>query len=179
MPALRGRVGCNPVSADEMYVFAGQTTPEPARSRRPDWPALVRDQLAGYGTVIEQARQQVTDPDQVDCRSLHALLMRPPWYRGRVLLIGDAVHTPTPQLAMGAGIAIEDAVVLGDVLGPGAGTGGLGEALARFMQRRYQRCQLVVDNSLQLSEWDKHPGTPQADPAGLSDATFAALAAPF
>lgn len=52
-------------------------------------------------------------------------------------------------------------------------------ALARFMQRRYERCRLVVENSLQLGEWDKNPGDPHADPAGLSDTSFAALAAPF
>ena len=52
-------------------------------------------------------------------------------------------------------------------------------ALARFMRRRYERCRMVVENSLQLGEWDKNPGDPQANPAGLSDATFATLAAPF
>ena len=38
---------------------------------------------------------------------------------------------------------------------------------------------MVVENSLQLSEWDKHPDDPQADPAGLSGVTITALAAPF
>jgi 2-polyprenyl-6-methoxyphenol hydroxylase-like FAD-dependent oxidoreductase len=175
----KGRVGCNPVSADEMYVFAGENTPESARPPRQEWPALLRELLSGYGAVIEQAREQVVNPDQIDCRSLHALLVRQPWYRGRVLLIGDAAHTATPQLAMGAGIAIEDAVVLGDVLGSDAEAGGVNGALARFMRRRYERCAMVVENSLQLAEWDKHPDDPRADPAGLSDATFAALADPF
>jgi 2-polyprenyl-6-methoxyphenol hydroxylase-like FAD-dependent oxidoreductase len=175
----RGRVGCNPVSADEMYVFVLENTPQPSRPPQEEWPAKVREMLAGYGPVIERARGQVAGPSQIDRRSLHALLVRKPWYRGRVLLIGDAAHAPTPHLGMGAGIAIEDAVVLGDVLGPGAGPGGVDGALERFMERRYERCRLVVENSLQLGEWDKNPGDPQADPAGLSDASFAALAAPF
>ena len=76
--------------------------------------------------------------------------MREPWYRGRVLLIGDAAHTATPQLAMGAGIAIEEAVVLGDVLGSDADVDGVDGALARFMRCRYERCRMVVENSLQL-----------------------------
>jgi hypothetical protein len=42
-----------------------------------------------------------------------------------------------------------------------------------------ERCRMVVENSLQLGEWDKHPDDPRANPDGLSDATFAALAAPF
>ncbi len=172
----RGRIGCNPVSASEMYVFVGEITPQPTRLPQQEWPALLRELLAGYGTVIERAREQIADPDQVDRRPLYAMLVRQPWYRGRILLIGDAAHTVTPQLAMGAGIAIEDAVVLGDVLGSDT---DLDSALDQFMRRRYDRCRLVVENSLQLGEWDKHPGEPGADPAGLSEATFAALAAPF
>lgn len=78
---------------------------------------------------------------------------RDPWYRGRVLLIGDAAHATTPHLAMGAWIAIEDAVVLGEVL--------------------------IVENSLQLGEWEKHPDAPGADPAGLMDATHSTMAIPF
>jgi len=175
----KGRVVCNPVSADEMYIFSGANAAEPARAPRQQWPALMREFLAGYGGAIERACEQDFDPDQIDSRSLYGLLVRPPWYRRRVLLIGDAVHAPTPQLAMGAGIAVEDAVVLGEVLSEEAGADGVDGALARFMRRRYERCRMVVENSLQLSEWDKHPGDPRADPAGLSDATFAALAAPF
>jgi len=39
-----------------------------------------------------------------------------PCYRGRVLLIGDAVHTATPHMAAGAGIAVEDSVMVENVL---------------------------------------------------------------
>lgn len=107
-----------------MYVVALENTPEPTRPPQEEWPAMVRDLLADYGPVVERARGQVADPSQIDRRSLHALLVRQPWYRGRVLLIGDAAHAPTPHLGMGAGLAFEDAVVLGDVLGSDAGPDG-------------------------------------------------------
>jgi 2-polyprenyl-6-methoxyphenol hydroxylase-like FAD-dependent oxidoreductase len=174
----KGRVGCNPVSTDEMYIFSGANAAEPARAPRHEWPALLREFLAGYGGAIERAREHVLDPDQIDCRSLYGLLVRPPWYRGRVLLIGDAVHAPTPQLAMGAGIAVEDAVVLGEVLAAGSGAGSVDGALERFMRRRYERCRMVVENSLQLSEWDKNPGDPRADPAGFGRDGRPVLTAP-
>jgi 2-polyprenyl-6-methoxyphenol hydroxylase-like FAD-dependent oxidoreductase len=118
----------------------------------------------------------MTDPAKIDRRPLQAILMPAPWYRGRVLLIGDAVHATTPHLAMGAGIAIEDAVVLGELL---AATDELEPTLAAFMERRFDRCRLVVENSLQLGEWEKHPGDPAADPGGLMNESFAALAVPF
>jgi 2-polyprenyl-6-methoxyphenol hydroxylase-like FAD-dependent oxidoreductase len=172
----RNKVGCNPVSDEEMYIFVVENTPEITRPPQEEWPGLVRALIAEYGGVIARAREQMTDPGKIDRRPLHAILMPPPWHRGRVLLIGDAAHSTTPQLAMGAGIAIEDAVVLGDVLGSHADLGG---ALAEFMQRRWERCRLVVENSLQLGEWEKHPDEPGADPAGLTDASLAALGAPF
>jgi 2-polyprenyl-6-methoxyphenol hydroxylase-like FAD-dependent oxidoreductase len=118
----------------------------------------------------------MTDPERIDRRPLQAILLPPPWYRGRVLLIGDAAHSTTPHLAMGAGIAIEDAAVLGEELGS---CDSLEEALEAFMERRFDRCRLVVENSLQLGEWEKNPQDPDADPAGLIDASFAVLAAPF
>lgn len=59
-----------------------------------------------------------------------------------------------------------------------AGQGRVDDALALISEgcaipsRRGSRqsppsgCRMVVGNSLQLSDWDKHPGDPQADPAG-------------
>jgi 2-polyprenyl-6-methoxyphenol hydroxylase-like FAD-dependent oxidoreductase len=137
---------------------------------------MIRDLLSDFGGIIGWARERMTDPDKIDRRPLHAILLPPPWHTKRVLLIGDAAHATTPHLAMGAGIAIEDAVVLGQVLESNADLPG---ALAEFMERRFERCQMVVDNSLQLGEWEKHPDDPGADPAGLSNTTMVALAGPL
>jgi 2-polyprenyl-6-methoxyphenol hydroxylase-like FAD-dependent oxidoreductase len=173
----RGRVGCNPVSADEMYVFVVENIPQlgdPPPEQQ--WPELVQAMLAPFGGAIGRARELMTDPAKIDRRPLFSILVRAPWHRGRVVLIGDAAHSTTPHLAMGAGIAVEDAVVLGQVLGSHK---DMDAALSEFMTRRWERCRLVVENSLQLVEWDKHPGAPGADPAGLSDTSIRALAAPF
>lgn len=172
----RNKVGCSPVSDDEMYIFVVENTPEITRPPQEEWPAVVQALLAEYSGVVAWVRERVTDPGRIDRRPLHAILVPSPWYRERVLLIGDAVHAATPQLAMGAGIAIEDAVVLGEALGSHP---DLGDAFAEFMERRWERCRLVVENSLQLGEWEKHPDDPQADPAGLMDASLAVLAGSF
>jgi 2-polyprenyl-6-methoxyphenol hydroxylase-like FAD-dependent oxidoreductase len=172
----RNKAGCNPVSDEEMYVFVVENTPELTRPPRAQWPELIRGLLTEYGGVIGWARERMTDPERIDRRPLHAILVAPPWHRGRVLLIGDAAHSTTPHLAMGAGIAIEDAVVLAELL---ESHEGLEDALDAFMARRYERCRLVVENSLQLGEWEKHPDDPDADPAALSNASWSALAAAF
>jgi 2-polyprenyl-6-methoxyphenol hydroxylase-like FAD-dependent oxidoreductase len=64
-----------------------------------------------------------------------------------VLLIGDAAHATTATLASGGGMAIEDAVVLGQEV---AGGGSVEEMLERFTQRRFDRVRLVVDTSVEL-----------------------------
>jgi 2-polyprenyl-6-methoxyphenol hydroxylase-like FAD-dependent oxidoreductase len=61
------------------------------------------------------------------------------------VLIGDAVHAPPPTLAAGAAIALEDAVVLDEMLAAG---GDVEATLRAFVDRRFERCKLVVEQSV-------------------------------
>ena len=107
---------------------------------------------------------------------MNAFLMPPPWHRGRVLVIGDAAHTTTPHLATGAGIAIEDAVVLAELL---AGDRAVPEALEAFMARRFDRCRLVVETAVKLGEMEKDTTIPIQAHFDLMTATFRQLAEPI
>ena len=140
------------------------------------WPAVMRELLADFGGHIGEMRARITDPARIVYRPVGSLLMPAPWHRGRVVLIGDAAHTAPPQLASGATIAIEDAIVLAELL---AGPTSVEEALQNFMARRYERCRIVVENSWQLGEWEKQPEMPGADPTSLIAASMKALAAPI
>jgi 2-polyprenyl-6-methoxyphenol hydroxylase-like FAD-dependent oxidoreductase len=81
-----------------------------------------------------------------------------------------------PQLASGATIAIEDSMVLAELVQSGV---PVQEALEKFMARRYERCRLVVENSRQLGEWEKSPATAGSDPTALDSASMKALAEPI
>jgi 2-polyprenyl-6-methoxyphenol hydroxylase-like FAD-dependent oxidoreductase len=109
-------------------------------------------------------------------RPITSHMLSPPWHRGRVILIGDAAHTTTPHMAAGAGIAVEDSVVLALLL---ESEHSLDVALEKFMTRRYARCRMVVENSLLLGEWEKNPSAPNADPVGVLDKSVKALAQPI
>ncbi|WP_354003062.1 FAD-dependent monooxygenase [Microbacterium elymi] len=74
-----------------------------------------------------------------------------PWHKGRVVLMGDAVHAITPHLGQGAAQAIEDGVVLADAL---SRHDNLDTAFAEYTARRYERCKLIVDTSLAIGEWE-------------------------
>jgi 2-polyprenyl-6-methoxyphenol hydroxylase-like FAD-dependent oxidoreductase len=75
--------------------------------------------------------------------------MPSPWYKRRVVLIGDTVHATTPHMASGACIGIEDAIVLAEEI---AGAGSVDQALDRYLARRWSRCRMVVQNSGRLGE---------------------------
>ena len=49
----------------------------------------------------------------------------------------------------------------------------------RPSERRFARCRLVVDGSLQLSHWEREPDIRDADPGRLIEETFKTLAAPI
>ena len=107
--------------------------------------------MAGYGGFVPEIRATVrtTNAASINYRPLEVVLQPAPWYRGRVVLIGDAVHATTPHLASGAGMAIEDAIVLTEEI---QSQPGLEQALGNFMSRRFERCRLVVENSVQLGQ---------------------------
>lgn len=165
--------GFNPVSEREMYIYLLQNMPERPRWRDKELPAILRGLLIEFGGILGRAREEVQDPKRIICRPVFSMIMPPPWYRGRVVLIGDAAHTATPQLASGASIAIEDAVVLARHL---RSEMPVESALAAFMEARFERCRMVVENSEQLGEWEKRPGTADHLVAGLVAESYRTLA---
>jgi 2-polyprenyl-6-methoxyphenol hydroxylase-like FAD-dependent oxidoreductase len=164
------------VSRDEMYIYLVQNVQGNPRLEQERWPAVMRELLADFGGHIGEVRSRITDPRRIVYRPVTSLLLPSPWYKGRVVLLGDAAHTAPPQLASGATIAIEDAIVLAELL---AGSDSVDDVLSRFMARRYERCRIVVENSWQLGEWEKTPDAPGADPTALIQASMKALAAPI
>jgi 2-polyprenyl-6-methoxyphenol hydroxylase-like FAD-dependent oxidoreductase len=167
----RAKVGFVPVSREHLYMFVVENVPDLARPPREVRPERLRRLLDADHELIEYGRQHVGEPDY---RPLEWLLVQPPWFRRRVVLLGDAVHTTTPHLAFGAAIAIEDATVLCELLAELP----LEQAVERYTPRRHERCRLVVENSVQLGEWERDPGAPDADPVRLTRESWATLVQP-
>ncbi|KAI1778548.1 salicylate hydroxylase [Hypoxylon cercidicola] len=71
----------------------------------------------------------------------------PAYASGRVCIIGDAAHATTPWQGSGAGLAIEDAMVLGKLLGAVTSAGEISAAMEAFSDVRRPRCQRVIDSS--------------------------------
>jgi 2-polyprenyl-6-methoxyphenol hydroxylase-like FAD-dependent oxidoreductase len=143
------KAGVNPISNDEMYLYLLQHVPDNRRMPEEQWPALLAAELWEFGGLIGEIRDGLGPHSRINYRPLEYLLLDPPWYRGRVLLIGDAAHATTPHMGYGAGLAVEDAIVLTEYLAQDL---DLEEALRKFMDRRYERCRIVVEGSARLGE---------------------------
>ena len=142
--------GVNPVSQTEMYLFLNEPRPINDHLDPATFVDRVRALLADFPAAELRAVRDGLGPDsQVVFRPLESLLVPLPWARGRVVLIGDAVHATTPHLASGACIGIEDAIVLADEI---SRHDSIDVALAAFEQRRWERCRMVVENSARLGE---------------------------
>jgi 2-polyprenyl-6-methoxyphenol hydroxylase-like FAD-dependent oxidoreductase len=170
-----GKCGFIPLTEHTGYVWLVQSEPGNPRHPAERLADIFRERLKACTGIMGQMREQIRDASQVVYRPLESLLLPRPWYRGRVLLIGDAAHATTPHLGQGSAQAVEDAVVLGELM---ARTAPVAVLLEEFMQRRYERCRFIVESSLQLGEWEQHP-VAASDPVGLTARMLETVAAPI
>lgn len=170
------KVGVNPVSRDEMYFFVNEN--KAVNDRVPDAELLprLRALLEPFSDPLLRTVQASLGEDSlVLYRPMDNLLVPLPWHRGRMVLIGDAVHATTPHLAAGAGIGIEDAIVLAEEL---VAASDVGSALRAFETRRWERCRMVVENSQRLGELETIAGA-ERDYTDLQTESFRLLAQPI
>lgn len=170
------KAGLVPLSETKMYMFL--VTPEPGNPHMAEdnLHELLRERMAEYGGTIARLREKVIDPKEVVYRPMEVLALPQPWHKGRILLIGDAAHSGTPHLASGAAMAVEDAVLLAEML---VDSSDLESTLTAFTKRRMPRTNLVFTNSVklgdwELAEWQGNP-VPGSDPKQLVADSYAEL----
>lgn len=167
--------GLVPISAELMYMYV--TTPEPGNPWYPreGLAAAMRSKLATCSPALRELGELITDDDGVVYRPLEGMLVEGPWSKGRVVLIGDAVHATTPHLGQGAGMAIEDSIVLAEELARHA---TVEEAFAAFRKRRFDRCAYIVKASHAICMGQLGKGPP-VDNAKATAEMFALTAQPI
>lgn len=146
------RLGYMPITARSACVMLLDSEPVDSACPPESLPEIFRARLSDCTGRLAQLREQIVDPDKVVYRPIEVLFMPAPWYRGRVLLIGDASHALTAHMAQGAVQAVEDGVVLGDLF---ARSLPMPELLEAFMRRRYERCKLIAETALLVERSDR------------------------
>lgn len=174
------KVGLVPLAPDLMYMFVVTAEPEGSRYPESDLADLMRTRLGAYSGFIAELAEQITHPAGVVLKPLENVLLPAPWSKGRTIIIGDAAHATTPHLAQGAAMAIEDAVLLGELLGRDA---SLDTLIEEFMRRRFDRARYVVESSQQILTWELEQWqgirNPEARPGELLHEATLALMEPY
>lgn len=150
-----GITACGP---DSIYMW--MLTPHEKRERHMTDDELfegLKANLEGFGGNAGWIRDNMTRDHWINYRPLAAVLQPGPWFNGRIVLLGDAVHATTPHLASGAGMAVESALVLADELDKAA---TVEAGLAAYQNRRFDRCRDIVETSISVGALQLQGGSP-------------------
>ena len=135
-----------------------------------DW--LKETQFADWSEEVHQLLDN-TPVTQVEQRDLYDRAPELSWASGRVCLLGDAAHPMMPNLGQGGGMAIEDALVLGQELRRIGDLDAVPLALTKYNRNRALRAAAVQGMSRLSSailfqynhpteiEWPEEGGLPR------------------
>ena len=171
----RYKAGYAPISAGQCYAYLLDIDGALRDfGDRPAW-ELMYERSAGYGGTWGKIRQDIGPESNVSHTRIEWLLVPDPWFRGRIIVIGDAAHACPPLIAQGAAMCAEDAVVLAEMV---TGEQPLETVLPAFMARRLDRVELVVRNSMRLVRWEMNlEAHTEEDVARTMNSTLGFLAA--
>ena len=161
------KLGVIPMTADLCYIFVNSAEGEDPLVPEGQLVERLKSYMSMYPIkMVQELIPQVVDSKLVNYRALETLKMEAPWFKNRVVVLGDAAHTTIPQLGSGAALAIEDAVVLVEELQK---DGSVNEVFESYMKRRYDRCKMVVDVSETLGAWEllEYNGQPLPEGANM------------
>lgn len=156
----RQMLGFLPIGQGRLAVFWSLPLGDAGAVRRGPldaWKGAVRRLSARAGSLVDQ----VGSWDEVSLASYYdSVLSR--WHKGRVVCIGDAGHAMSPQLGMGASLALVDASVLASCLASRVGARGgrspgedvdVGAALSSYTRMRRATLRYYQGVSRLLTPW--------------------------
>jgi 2-polyprenyl-6-methoxyphenol hydroxylase-like FAD-dependent oxidoreductase len=149
--------GAHPTPAGDVVWFVNVPEPEITRERRrntteDEWArrllALVQDDAGPAAELVRTGQLELVGDNTYDLGHV------PTWSRGRMVIIGDAAHAPSPSSGQGASMALEDAVVLAQSLRDHA---DVPAAFAAYERARRVRVEKIVAAGARSSS-SKIPG---------------------
>jgi 2-polyprenyl-6-methoxyphenol hydroxylase-like FAD-dependent oxidoreductase len=149
--------GAHPTPAGDVVWFVNVPEAEITRERRrnttdEEWArrllSLVRDDTGPAAELVSTGRLELAGDNTYDLGHVAT------WSRGRMVIIGDAAHAPSPSSGQGASMALEDAVVLAQALRDHA---DVTAAFAAYEGARRERVEKIVAAGARSSS-SKIPG---------------------
>ena len=158
LQGVGSKTGAMPLSNELMYVFHIRPEGPDAVFKREDMPDLFRARLAQYGSYVAKVAAALDGNSDIVYSPIEPVLVPWPWFRGRVVIGGDAAHTSSPHLTQGAAMAAEDGFLLAREMLHGDGT--IEARLMRYSQTRYARSAFVYSFSYQWMLEEQSVRTP-------------------
>jgi 2-polyprenyl-6-methoxyphenol hydroxylase-like FAD-dependent oxidoreductase len=136
-----------PVDADHVYGFASATRGGPVGSD-PRWLAST---FARYADPVPHiVAAALAEPSLLHHSPMQEVRAKR-WSYPRTVLIGDAAHATAPIWAQGAALAIEDALVLAELLATGGDWADIGAEYERRRRPRVNHVQTMTDRATLLA----------------------------
>jgi 2-polyprenyl-6-methoxyphenol hydroxylase-like FAD-dependent oxidoreductase len=136
-----------PLGSGRVYCYADVSTDDPAAVAAGDWRGAFSGFAEPVPTLLEQAADAYFAPIEE--------VAPPAWTAPGVVLVGDAAHASSPNMAQGAAMAVEDALVLAGLL---TEERALAAALTAYEGRRRERVEWMQE---QTHRRDRTRGLPQ------------------
>jgi 2-polyprenyl-6-methoxyphenol hydroxylase-like FAD-dependent oxidoreductase len=129
-----------PIGAGRMYCYCDGPIGDPTPS--------LHQLLAQYAQPVPDLLRVLDEAGNGNPAAVHAdtieEVVLDSWSHGPVLLIGDAAHATSPNMAQGAAMALEDALVLAESL---TAARTIAEALPAYEHRRRPRTDWVLSQT--------------------------------
>ena len=127
-----------PVARNRLYCYADLTTNDTEDPTQRDV-ARLRALFRDFAEPVPDILSHLESFDSLHFSPIEEVAVHT-WGEGHVVLIGDAAHATSPNMAEGASMALEDALVLSRML---ASHHSIADALSAFRERRRARTQWV------------------------------------
>jgi 2-polyprenyl-6-methoxyphenol hydroxylase-like FAD-dependent oxidoreductase len=156
--------GYTPTGDDTMYAFLVEKAQDRSNVSDAEAVEIVLGLSMAYEGPWNSIRADLSEGATVNYTWFTQHIIDGAWNRDRVVVIGDAAHSCPPTIAQGAAQALEDALVLTELL---VAADTLDQKVwDEFHARRVPRAHAVVEASVQLGQW-QIDGNRDADAPGL------------
>lgn len=135
------RVSLMPVADGRFYFFFDVPLPAGLPNEKAHYQSSLKEYFKGWCQPVQTLIERI-NPHTTNRVEIHDIEPFMDFYKGRVVLLGDAAHSTTPDIGQGGCQAMEDAIYLARSLQ--INTLGVEDALQRYQNKRNERTREMV-----------------------------------
>lgn len=135
------RASLMPVAEHRFYFFFDVPLPAGLENQHSEYKILLKQYFSGWCSQVQCLIDSI-DEQKTNRVEIHDIEPFNQFYKGRVVILGDAAHSTTPDIGQGGCQAMEDAVYLARALQ--INTLGLEDALKRYQNKRNERANELL-----------------------------------